>query len=281
MAKKKVVKTVSFSMINERAGAIDIGSRSHFASIGIGEGCVREFSVYTDGLHEMAKWFQTNKVTTIAMESTGPYWKSPFLLLQDYGFEVILVNASHTKNVRGRKSDVQDCQWIWQLHSAGLLSASFQPNDFSEELRTYTRHRKSLIQGAGRFISKMQKALVLMNVHLPVVLSDITGRSGSNIIQAILNGERNPKTLASMCDKRVKASREEVERALTGHWKAHHIFELSQCWDMYQFHLTQMSVIDEKIDALLQAKTKETGQRELLYEPEKKSVITSINAVLK
>ena len=142
-------KTIKFSMINEYAAAIDIGSRSHFASIGIGNADVREFQVYTESLHEMAKWFKEHKVKTIAMESTGQYWKSPFLLLQDYGFEVILVNAAHTKNVRGRKSDVQDCQWIWQLHSAGLLSSSFQPDEFSEELRTYTRHRKSLIEGAS------------------------------------------------------------------------------------------------------------------------------------
>lgn len=267
MAKKKEVR---FSMVNEYAAAIDIGSRSHFASIGLGQNDVQEFSVYTEGLHQMAQWFQSNSITTIAMESTGQYWKSPFLLLQDYGFEVILVNAAHTRNVRGRKTDVQDSQWIWQLHSAGLLSASFQPDDFSEQLRTYTRHRKSLIQGASRYNSKMQKTLVLMNVHLPVVLSDMTGQSGRRIIQAILNGERDPKRLAALSSKRVKKSKEEFALALDGHWQEHHLFEFDQCWQMYNFHLDQIKVVDAKIDTLLALKVSQTGQNELLYSPKKK-----------
>jgi len=263
-------RTVQFSMVNPKAAGIDVGSKSHWVCAGQGMDYVREYAVFTEDLHQMANWLKSLGIQTIAMESTGFYWKSLFLLLQDYGFEVILVHAAHVKNVRGKKSDIQDCQWIWQLHSAGLLSASFQPDELTESLRAYTRHRKSLIDGAARYISKMQKALVVQNVHLSVVLTDITGKSGQAIISAILNGERDGQKLAALADRRVKADKATIAKALTGHWKDQHLFELQQSWQMYHFHHQQIAECDVQIELILQAQIEANGQQDLAYEPKKK-----------
>lgn len=262
--------TVKFSMVNPHAAGIDVGSKSHWVCAGNGEDCVREYSVFTEDLHEMANWLKSLGVQTIAMESTGFYWKSLFLILQDHGFEVILVHAAHVKNVRGKKSDIIDCQWIWQLHSAGLLSASFQPDDLTESLRTFTRHRKSLIDGAARYISKMQKAMVVQNIHLSVVLTDITGKSGQAIISAILAGERDGVKLAQLSDPRVKADKETIAKALTGNWKNQHLFELRQSWEIYHFYYKQIADCDTQIEQILTAQIERTGQNDLAYEPKKK-----------
>ena len=264
-------QTVKFSKVNPHAAGIDVGSKSHWVCAGQGQDKVREFSVFTEDLHQMAKWLKSLGIQTIAMESTGVYWKSLFLLLQDYDFEVILVNATHIKNVRGKKTDVQDCQWIWQLHSAGLLSASFQPDTFTESVRTYTRHRKSLIEGAARYISKMQKAMVVQNIHLSVVLTDITGKSGKAIIAEILKGERNGKRLAALADPRVRADKATIAKALTGHWKEENLFELRQAWQMYHFYHDQIAECDQRIEQLLQAEVRRKEQHDLVYEPKKKS----------
>ena len=264
-------RTVQFPMANPKAAGIDIGSKSHWVCAGQGMDHVREYAVFTSDLHEMAHWPKSLGVQTIAMESTGFYWKSLFLLLQDHGFEVILVNAAHVKNVRGKKSDIQDCQWIWQLHSAGLLSASFQPDELTGSLRAYTRHRKGLIDGAARYISKMQKAMVVQNIHLSVVLTDITGKSGQAIIGAILNGERNGQKLAALADRRVKADKATIVKALTGHWKDQHLFELRQSWQMYQFYHKQIAECDIEIEQILQVQIESNGQHDLVYGPKKKS----------
>lgn len=258
---------VEFRVANPHAAGIDVGSKSHWACAGESADDIREFSVFTDELHQMAKWLKSKSIKTIAMESSGFYWKSLFLLLQSYGFEVLLVNAQHVKNVSGRKSDLLDCQWIRKLHQAGLLQASFQPDDFTEEIRTYTRQRKSLIEGASRYVAKMQKAMVVMNIHLSVVLSDITGKSGQAIIQAILNGERDGHKLARLADWRVKADQQTIARALTGQWQSQYLFELQQHWDMYHFHLQQIKACDERIDASLAEQVRRNDQQELYYEP--------------
>lgn len=198
----KVSSSVGFSLIHPHACGIDIGSKSNWVCVGEGKDEIRQFGVFTKDHHALAKWLKSCQVTTIAMESTGIYWKSLFLILQSHGFDVLLVNAKHIKNVKGKKTDISDCHWIWLLHRAGLLHGSFQPNEFTEELRTYNRQRQSLVQGAARQISKMQKALVLMNLQLPIVLTDISGKSGQAIIQAILDGERDGKKLAVLAHPR-------------------------------------------------------------------------------
>ena len=267
----KVSAKIDFPIINSDAAGIDIGSKEHYVCVGQDrEKDIRVFTSFTSSLHEMAKWLKTRGVKTVAMESTGVYWKSPFMLLQDYGFEVILVNSSHTKNVSGKKTDMKDCQWIWKLHTTGLLHGSFQPDDFTEQLRTYCRRRKSLIEDASRCTNKMQKTLILMNLHLPIVLSDITGKSGQAILSAILSGQRDPKVLSKLVDYRVRASQETIESALTGFWQEQHLFELRQCWDAFHFHQAQIKACDEVIDRLLGEKTKAEQLDCLAYEPKKK-----------
>lgn len=268
----KVQAPIEFTVLNPHAGGIDVGSRSHWVSTGCGEGQSKEFGVFTKDLHSLCQWVKAQGVNTIAMESTGFYWKQLFVMLQSYDVEVYLVNASYTKNIRGRKpSDLSDSQWIWKMHSVGLLPASFQPDDFTEELRTYTRHRKRLIEGASQCDNRMQKCLTLMNIQLPVVLSDITGKSGMAIIEAILSGERDGKKLAQLANDRVKTDKATIAEALTGFWRADHLFELEQHWQMYHYHRQQLDTCDEKIDALLDARVHQTNQIELVYEPQKKN----------
>ena len=262
---------ISFKVVHAHAAGIDIGSRSNWVCIGPEKEDIQEFGVFTEEHHRLAKWLIANGIKTVAMESTGIYWKSLFLILQAYDLHVILVNAGHVKNVHGKKTDMKDCRWIWQLHSVGLLHASFQPDAFTEELRTYNRHRRKLIQGSSQYVSRMQKSLVLMNIQLPIVLSDITGKSGKAIIQSILKGERDATTLANLADYRVKADKATIEKALTGYWHPQHLFTLQQNWDMYQFHQEQITKCDAQVEDLLQQKVTQTNQRELIYEPKKKA----------
>ncbi|RME08583.1 MAG: hypothetical protein D6816_05420 [Bacteroidetes bacterium] len=273
MAKQKTTPAqMEFSLVNEHAAGIDVGSRTHWVSIGTLEGQTREYGVFTDDLHAMCQWLKSEGIRTVALESTGFYWKQLFLMLQSYGMEVCLVNASYTKNVRGRKpSDLADSQWIWKLHSVGLLTASFQPSFFTEELRTYTRHRKRLIEDASRCTNKIQKCLIMMNIQLPIVISDVTGKSGTAIIEAILSGERDGKKLAALANGRLRADKKTLARALTGIWQESQLFELEQHWQSYQHYQRQLAQCDQRIDAFLRNHVESTGQAELVYEPQKKS----------
>lgn len=262
---------MAFQIANPHAAGIDVGSRFHWVSVGTGKDQSQQFGVFTEDLHALCRWLVLHGVKTVAMESTGFYWKQLFLMLQSYGMEVYLVNATYTKNIRGRKpSDLADSQWIWKLHSVGLLTASFQPDSFTEELRTYTRHRKRLVQGASSCINRMQKSLILMNLQLPVVLTDLAGKSGQAIIKKILAGERDGQKLAALADPRVKTDKATIAKALTGFWKDNHLFELKQHYELYHFYQTQLKECDDKIEALLHAQVHATGQVELVYEPEKK-----------
>lgn len=268
----KIKDGVTFSLINPNAAGIDVGSKSHWVAVGLGNDEVREFGVFTEDLHELCKWLKSHGIQTVAMESTGFYWKQLFVMLQSYGLEVYLVNASFTKNVQGRKpSDKADGRWIWRLHSAGLLPASFQPDLFTEELRTYTRHRKRLIEGASQCVNRMQKCLTLMNIQLPVVLSDITGKSGQAIIKQILEGERDAQKLAQLADRRVKADKVTIAKALTGFWRADHLFELKQHWELYHTYRDQLKACDLQIDAFLRKRVESTGQAEHVYDAKKKA----------
>lgn len=266
----KVPPTTSFDLVNAHACGIDVGSNSNWVCVGNRTDQIREFGVFTEDHHALAKWLKKHKVETIAMESTGIYWKPLFLILQAYNFEVLLVNAAHVKNVRGKKTDMSDCHWIWRLHRSGLLHNSFQPDKFTTELRTYNRHRQNLVQGAAQQISRMHRSLVLMNLQLPLVLTDITGKSGLAIIKAILNGERDGKKLAALADFRVRASKEVIAKALTGQWQQQELFTLKQCWELYNFYWEQIQECDQQMEQLLQQQIEQTGQHDLVYEPEKK-----------
>jgi transposase len=253
MKKKKFMpsndKMISMPAVNPHAAGIDMGSKSHFVCVS--QDNVKEFGVFTTDLHAIAQHLKTHEVQTVAIESTGFYWRPLYLLLLDYGFEVYLVNARHLKNVKGHKTDVVDSKWLQLLHSIGLLSNSFQPDAFTHELRVLARHRKSLIEDASRFISKMNKVLVLMNIQLHAVLRDITGESGLKVIQAILRGERDAKKLSELVSLRVKAKREDIEKALTGDFRKEYLFELKQCHQLYEVYWQNILKTDKEIEELL------------------------------
>lgn len=225
---------VTMPIVNPNAAGIDLGSRSHFVCVGQGENEVREFGVFTDDLLAIVEYLRENGKTSVALESTGFYWKVVFIMLQMHNFEVILVNARHIKNVKGRKTDVVDARWIQLLHSLGLLPASFQPDVFTDTLKVYARQRRLLIRDSCQYENRMNKSLTLMNLRLKNVLSSLTGVSGRAIIEAILSGERDADVLASLARQGCKLPREEFVRALRGSFHESHLFELRQNYEMWK-----------------------------------------------
>ena len=252
--KNENVKRISqLTVINATAAGIDVSDTEMMVAYPINSEQleIRAFGCFTRDLHLIATCLKEKGITTIAMESTGVYWVALFLLLQEYGFEVYLVNAKHVKNVTGRKDDESDAEWIQKLHSCGLLNASFQPDSMARTLRSMVRHRKNLVITSSTYINRMQKALELMNIKLQTIISDIDGKTGSLIIQAILAGERNPEVLADLRDKRIKASREDIIKSLEGHWTTEHLFELKQCYQLYCTHQQMIKECDREIEKQL------------------------------
>jgi transposase len=248
---KKVVKLESLKQINLNAAGLDVGAAEIWACVpeDRAEPSVRPFKTFTPDLHALADWLQACDIDTVAMESTGIYWIPVYEILVERGFEVKLVNAHHIKNVPSRKSDVMDCQWVQQLHTYGLLRGSFRPDEQMRAVRTYTRHRAMLIQSRSQHIQHMQKALQQMNLQLTNVISDITGQTGLNIIRAIVAGERNPDILAQFRNSHCRQSQAEIAKALTGHYKEEHIFELQQALQLYDFYTAQMQACDVQLEA--------------------------------
>jgi transposase len=241
-SKKTSKLPIHLSHINKMAAGIDIGSKSHFVAVpeGIFEESVREFQSFTNDLHALADWLEACCIETVAMESTGVYWVPLYELLESRGFEVLLVDARHVKNVSGRKTDVLDCQWLQQLHTYGLLNSAFRPSKEICTLRVYLRQRSMLIQRKASHIQHMQKSLDQMNLQLHNVLSDITGETGMTIIRAIASGMREPKLLASYRNYRCKNSLEVIEKSLTGNYSDEHIFTLNQALFLYDAYQTQV-----------------------------------------
>src|SRR5215208_1556388 len=227
-------KNVPMQIINPNAAGIDVGSRSHFVAVGQGSGDVREFGVYNEDLKAIVEWLIENEVKTVAMESTGTYWQSLFAVLQNAGLQVILCNGKFTKNIKGKKTDVQDCQWIQKLHTIGLLTGSFLPDEATEQLRTYCRHRANLLDNAADTTRKMQKYLRLLNLRLDVVVKDVTGLTGLAIIAAICKGQTNAKVLASLRHGNCKKSEEEIAKALQTNGRKDYLFALKHEYNMYQ-----------------------------------------------
>src|SRR6202049_201956 len=238
---------------NPDAAGIDIGSQVHYVAVPEerAERVVRSFGAYSAELDELAHWLKECAVKTVAMESTGVYWIALYQKLEEAGFEVLLVDARQAKHVPGRKNDVQDCQWLQQLHTYGLLRAAFRPEDSICRLRTLQRHRKSLVECAGMWVQHMQKALNEMNLHLHHVLSDISGYSGLAILDAILAGERDPRKLASLADYRVKKSQAQIEAALTGDYRPELLFVLNQSLQDYRQIQQQLAQCDLSIEKQL------------------------------
>lgn len=239
--------------VNLYAAGIDIGSTSHFVAVppDLAEQSVREFSCFTADLNCMADWLSQIGVQTVAMESTGIYWIPAFEILEEHGFEVLLVNAHHVKNVPGRKSDVQDCQWLQELHTYGLLRGCFRTPDENIALRAYMRQRQNLTQKSADQIRHMQKALRQMNLLLDNVVTDITGKTGMMIIRSILDGERSPKKLAKLRDGRCKHDEKTIAASLEGHYRPEHLFALKQSVEEYDFFKQQLFECDTQIEQAL------------------------------
>jgi transposase len=254
MMRKVQSEDLSLEVIHPDAAGIDIGNESHYVAVPPSRDSqpVRRFGCTTAELKAMANWLKQCRIRTVAMQSTGVYWIAVYDILEAAGLEVYLVNARDTKNLPGRKSDVQESQWLMKLHTYGLLRNSFRPSQEIRMMRTYWRQRNDLVQSAGRHIQRMQKALTQMNLQLANVLSDISGMSGQAIIKAILVGERDPHELASLCDCRVKASEEEIARSLEGNWQEDLLFVLKQEQNGYEFCQRQMAECDRQLNHYLE-----------------------------
>ena len=250
-------------LVNPSAAAIDIGSTMHVAAVNpeLVDTPVRTFGTFTHDLHDLAEWFRSCGVTSVAMESTGVYWIPAFEILEKHGFEVILVNARYAKNVPGRKTDVSDASWLRQLHSYGLLRGSFRPEAEIATLRAYLRQRERLVEYAAAHIQHMQKALMEMNLQLHHVVSDITGSTGMRIIRAIVAGERNPDVLASMRDIRCHSSIETIRASLVGNDRDEYIFALTQSLELFDFYQEKILACDHKLEAALSHVTVRAGER--------------------
>ena len=242
------------SQVNLNAAGIDVGASSHFVAVPEDrwEQPVREFEAFTAELHRLADWLTECGVETVAMESTGVYWIPLFAVLEERGFEVMLVDPRRIKNVPGRKTGVQDCQWLQQLHTYGLLSGGFRPEGEIRCLRSYLRQRAMLVEYAAQHIQHIQKALTQMNVKLQHVISDITGKTSMKIIEAIVGGERNPRRLARLRDPRTKADEGTIAKSLQGHWRQEHIFELTQALELYRAYQDKIAQCDREIERQLE-----------------------------
>ena len=252
--KKMKVEVNALEQINAHAAGMDIGAEEIYVAVPPDRDteCVRMFPTFTADLRRLAEWLKSCNIETVAMEATGVYWIPLYELLEEEGFEVCLVNARHLKNVTGRKTDVLDCQWIQQLHTYGLLNASFRPPEQIVSIRSLVRHREMLVKYRSAHIQHIQKSLTLMNVRLTNVLSDITGVTGLKIIRSILEGERDPCRLATLREPGCKKSEDEIAKSLEGHYKREHLFALKQALELYDFYHQQLKACDTELEAMYQ-----------------------------
>lgn len=252
--KEKVHFNQGLPVINTKAAGIDIGDSKHDIAIinKKGELVTREYSSFTDDLFDIVNWLKEEEITTVAMESTGIYWLCLFILLEEAGIKTYLVNARHAKNVTGRKKDDTDAMWLQKLHSCGLLQNSFQPDVDIRVLRTYVRQRKNLVTIGSDSVRRMQKALELMNIKLHIVISDLLGKTGLLMVKAIIDGERSPENLLTYKDGRIKASDNDIKKALTGIWNEEYLFMLEQAYNEYFFYQKQIKECDVRIENTLQ-----------------------------
>jgi transposase len=246
--------TEGLPILNLHAAGIDVGSREHYVAVPPGrDPCpVQRFGSFTADLHRLAKWLVACRIETVVMQATGVYWVALFQVLQDYGLDVQVVNAQHTKTLPGRKTDVQECQWLQKLHTFGLLNRSFRPAEAIRVLRSYLRQRENLVTAASICVQHMQKALTEMNVQLANVISDITGVTGMAILRALVAGERNLQKLAQLKHKQIHATPAEIAQSLEGNWREELVFVVRQSLDLYDFHLAKIQECDRQIEIPMQ-----------------------------
>lgn len=254
MTKPKNTRQAPLPVVHPNAAGIDVGSMQMDVAVPADrdEKPVQQFGSFTSDLQALAQWLKGCGVDTVALEATGVYWKNLCTVLIQQGFEVCLANGRHTKNVSGRKSDETDAQWIQRLHACGLLSSGFLPDDLTESLRTLMRHRRTLVQDSARYQLRMQKALEGMNIKVHSVLRDLTGKSGTAIVEAIVAGERDPANLAALVDWRVKASGEVLRHSLEGNWRAEQLLLLQQNYRLHRYCEEQIRLCDDHIETALQ-----------------------------
>ncbi|MDG0836284.1 IS110 family transposase, partial [Pelomonas saccharophila] len=239
------------------AAGIDIGASSHWVAVprhlaeAAGDEPIREVGAMTDDLNALARWLVSLGVDAVAVESTGVYWIPVFEVLEQHGLKVWLVDARQMKYVPGRKSDVQDCQWLQKLMSLGLLRAAWRPSAEVCVLRAVARQRETLITEQASWVQRMQKALVQMNIQLTEVITDVMGQTGQAIIRDIVAGERDAKVLVRHRHRRVKASEADIIKALTGNWREEHLFVLKQALGVYDDIGRHLAECDAKLEALL------------------------------
>jgi transposase len=252
--RKRSKKMQPLHVIQPNAAGIDIGATEIYVAVPDDRTAepVRCFATFTEDLTDAAKWMKSCGIETIAMESTGVYWIPVFQILESYGFEVALVNARHVKNVPGRKTDVQDCQWLQYLHTVGLLRGSYRPSQEVCAIRSLLRHRDNMVKSAASHVQHMQKALTQMNLQIHHVISDITGVTGLAMMDAILDGERDPKKLAVLRDPRIKADKKTIIKSLKGDYRSEHVFTLRQVLQAYRHYRKMISDCDVETEKYLQ-----------------------------
>jgi len=256
-------------VVHSRAAGIDVGNGAHYVAVRPDRDPepVRRFECFTGDLYRLADWLQACEVATIAIQSTGVYWIPLYEILEERGFEVYLVNARHTKNLPGRKSDVQESQWLLKLHTYGLLHNSFQPTVEIRVARTYWRQRAEHVRGASTCVQRMQKVLTQMNVQLANVISDLSGLTGQTIVRAILAGELDPKKLAELSHPLIRASREEIAKSLEGNWRPELLFVLKQEMEMYDTYQRRIAECDKELEKHLKSFADNVPSKPIKEEP--------------
>lgn len=271
-------KKLGMEIINTDAAGIDVGSRSHFVAVGQSLEDVKEFGVYAEELIELCQWLVSFGITTVAMESTGDYWQNLYVELVKHGFEVVLCNGKFTKHAKGKKTDVKDCRWIQKLHTLGLLTSSFLPDETTEILRTYCRQRSNWIDLAASASKKMQKYLKLLNFRLDVVVKDVCGLTGLKIIEDICKGNLDPNSLAEHRHYNCRKSKEEIVKALQGNNRQDYLFGLKQEFDSYNFFQSKIKACDKEIDKLINQQIKKSPEKAKLKTTDKPHKRTNKNA---
>lgn len=277
MAKKRSGKSKAAPIppvVHPDAAGIDIGATEIFVAVPVDrdQSPVRSFQTFTQDLCALADWLQQCGIQTVAMESTGVYWIPLFQILEGRGLTVCLVNAHYAKNVPGRRTDVCDCQWLQYLHAVGLLRASFRPKQDICAVRSLLRHREGLVQMACGHVQHMQKALDQMNLQIHHVISDITGLTGLAIIDAVLEGERNPHVLAKLRDWRIRASEETIAKSLVGDYRSEHLFTLRQSLKAYRQYQQLVAECDREIQGRVETLSSKTAAEQRTLPPAKASI---------
>jgi transposase len=272
-------KKMELDIINPNCAGIDVGSKSHYVAVGQASEDVKEFGVYADDLVAICLHLLGFGINSVAMESTGNYWQNLYVELERHGIEVTLCNGKFTKNIKGKKTDVQDCQWIQKLHSIGLLTSSFLPDQITEQLRTYCRQRTNMLALAAEASHKMQKYLKLLNFRLDVVVNDICGLTGLAIIADICKGNLDPQKLAELRHGNCRKSEEEIAKALKGNNRVDFLFGLKQEYESYLFYQKQIEGCDKQINSFLKNQINTNPDKKKLQTDDKKHKRINKNTV--